>query len=550
MDQGRTITDFSLVHQPIAHHAAVRPHAIAIDDGERTLSYLEMDESVSRIASLLQQTGCQRNDRIGLLLGNGIEAYEAMFAVLRADGCYVPMSRDFPTLRIAGIIDDTRMKIIITKKDHLDALVEISKHLKGNIAISVLILDQEESSAEPDGAFALAKQQFATVVGLDALSAAPPPAPSRNIEEDLAYIIFTSGTTGKPKGVMITHKNVKSFTTWAVDFFDFSPADRVANHASVTFDLSVMSIYCAFWSGAALCPVCSPGDKAFPGKFIMDRKLTIWISVPSIINMFRKTRQLQPGVFYGNLRFAIFCGEALGPDLARDWLTTHPKIPICNLYGPTEATVACTYINLGVDRPFDPDSKVPIGQPCRNSEILILDPDTLKPVAPGTVGKLMICGSQLSPGYWERPDLNAEVYLDNPMKKAFGAKMYDTGDLASQDADGILHYAGRADNQVKIQGYRVELGEIDVALSGLTELDEGVAVLDESGSFPALAAVVSTSQAAEHHTGVTEQIYSRCQALLPKYMVPSRVIFLPELPKNANGKIDRKLIVSQLFEKQ
>jgi amino acid adenylation domain-containing protein len=348
--------------------------------------------------------------------------------------------------------------------------------------------------------------------------------------------MYTSGTTGPPKGVMISHKNVTSFLTWAIEYFSLTSQDRMSNHSDISFDLSVFDIFGAFYSGATLCPISQPGDFAFPANFIKDRKLTIWFSVPSVIGTLWKSGQLTEGAFSKHLRWAIFCGEALSPKYADAWIKTHPKTPICNLYGPTEATIACTYHNIGIDSSFDSNQDVPIGLPIGDTKINILDNDLKKIPGKTNIGKLTISGPQVSKGYWKKEELTNKVFISDEQ-----SRFYDSGDLAYRDENGLIHFVGRKDTQVKIRGYRVELGDIENAIVGHSAVNE-VAVLFFDTPSPLLIAAVALQSEAMDRSNNAEDILDHCERLIPSYMIPSQIDFFSELPKNVNGKIDRNSI--------
>ena len=232
--------------------------------------------------------------------------------------------------------------------------------------------------------------------------------------------MYTSGTTGSPKGVMLSHRNVKTFVQWGVERYEIGPSDRMSNHSAVSFDLSVFDIFGSFFGGATLCPITEFKHRAFPATFIRDRKITVWFSVPSVLGMMLRTKQLTPNAF-PDLRLALFCGEALATEYANAWIDTHPHVPIVNLYGPTEATIACAHYQLRGKQ----SDRVPLGQPCRDSEILVLKQDSDELADVGEIGRLIICGSQLSPGYWRRPDLTDTVFGIHPFKKELRARAYD-----------------------------------------------------------------------------------------------------------------------------
>ncbi|MBF0611033.1 MAG: amino acid adenylation domain-containing protein [Magnetococcales bacterium] len=507
------------------------------------LNYKQLADVMDKLARLLQDSALPRNGRVGLLLENSIEACMAMLGVLRADGCYVPLGTHFPAQRLADIVTQAGLHAVVVTDKHCSTLLQLEAMLEANPLQVVIVLNATTNDPKQAEIIHALRQRFPTVLVWEEIEHTQPPWPSRNVEEDLAYIMFTSGTTGKPKGVMITHRNINSYLLWAVKHFGFHPADRISNHSSITFDLSVMDIFGTFRAGATLCPVVSPGDRAFPGKFLKQQRITVWFSVPSVISMLRRSGQLQANAFAEHLRLALFCGEALPPDLAAAWLETHPQIPMHNLYGPTEATIACTSFWVNGDSPFNPQMAIPIGRPTQDTEILILDQEKDHPIPPGTLGRLVICGPQLSPGYWGQPELTAKVFQEHPLKPYPGARMYVTGDLAYMDEQGLIHFSGRVDDQVKLHGYRIELGEIDVALASIPELEEGVAVLMlHAPDVPELVATVVPKEEALANEQLVQQVLDHCRSQLPHYMVPGSVHLLSQLPRNPNGKVDRKKI--------
>jgi non-ribosomal peptide synthetase component F len=315
--------------------------------------------------------------------------------------------------------------------------------------------------------------------------------------------------------------------------FGITQADRLSGHASPTFDISVHDIFGAFFSGASVHPLETQAQKAFPGPFIASRGITCWNSVPSVISMMLRSRQLTRGAF-PSLRMAVFAGEPLAPALAEAWKDALPHCDLYNNYGPTEATVVVT-CHL-VDR-VEPGLPIPIGRPTSPTECLILRPDADEPAAPGQHGRLLVRGGQVSAGYWRRPELTAGSFRPNPLQPDINDIVYDTGDLAFRDEAGVIHYLGRADEQVKIRGQRVEPGEVEAALAGLPGVMEVVVLAVPGKQELELVACVSGSAVSAEGEG--EALLERLSAVLPPYMLPHRVLFFPEMPVNSNGKTDR-----------
>jgi amino acid adenylation domain-containing protein len=377
--------------------------------------------------------------------------------------------------------------------------------------------------------------------GLDDLASCPvEPPEARNASHDPAHILFTSGSTGVPKGVVITHSNVMHFIEWAVRHFGMGPGDRLSGHSPLHFDLSTFDIYGTLASGATLYPI--PREvNLLPHKLALlveDAALTQWFSVPSILNHMAKLDVVRPGAFPA-LRRLLWCGERFPTSGLRYWMQRLPHVEFTNLYGPTETTIASSYYRVP-SCPCDECDEIPIGQGCDGEELMVLDAD-LRPVGPGEIGDLYIRGQGLSPGYWRDPERTAAAFIPSPFKPGSGDRLYRTGDLARADDRGRLFLLGRADSQVKSRGYRIELGEIEAALDRIAELQESAVVAVGSDSLESnlLCCAYVPRPGGEVAPAVLRQ---RLAEVLPGYMLPSRWKQLDRLPLNQNGKTDRPVL--------
>ncbi|MEG3639496.1 amino acid adenylation domain-containing protein [Magnetococcus sp. PR-3] len=539
--------DVGLLHHAVSYWAEQQPDHPAVDDGSCIWNYGALAQAMVALAAQIGQTALPINGRVALFMDSRADAILAMLGTLQAGGCYVPIDPDYPAPRVAAILEDAEATVLMTASAFLPQLERLLEAHGQTLPKTLIVLDGQVA----DISQAL-QQGFTDVVCFDRQQLAPQTyQPPRRTEADLAYIIFTSGTTGRPKGVMLSHANVKAFIRWSVDYLKVSPQDRIANHASIAFDLSVLPIYTALMGGATLYPVIEVRDKAFPMDFIQRHEITIWTSVPSILGLMIQAKQMPVGAFEPHLRAAVFCGEAMLPAHAQALMESHPDVAVINLYGPTEAAVACTYHHVGVDAPFDANKPVPIGVPCRDAEIVILknDEDTL--CAPGELGRLMITGTQVAQGYWRRPELSAEKFYANPLHPTFPQPMYDTGDLAYRDESGLLHYGGRRDFQVKFRGFRIELGDIEATLASHPQLNE-VAVVYHEQPIPSLEAAYTLVPGqvmradSDEAKAFSFELVDYLKARLPAYMVPGRWTQLEKLPQNSNGKIDRHALKAQL----
>jgi non-ribosomal peptide synthetase component F len=325
---------------------------------------------------------------------------------------------------------------------------------------------------------------------------------------------------------------VLQFIRWAVRYFAIDSTDRLSGHTPLHFDLSVCDMFSAFAAGAELHLVPSALN-LLPNKlaqFIRDRQLTQWFSVPSVLHLMAKFDLIQRGDF-PSLRRVLWCGEVLPTPALMYWMERLPHTAFTNLYGPTETTIASSYYTVP-SLPADPHQAIPIGRPCAGETLHVLD-EQLRPVEIGEMGHLFIGGGGLSPGYWRDETKTRVAFLPRPE-----GRLYRTGDLAKVGEDGLIYFLGRADSQIKSRGYRIELGEIETCLHGLGLLQESAIVAVPTDGFEGMAiccAYVPLSGSDSSPAIIRQRLATQ----LPAYMLPSRWMIFSDLPKNANGKIDR-----------
>jgi amino acid adenylation domain-containing protein len=516
-----------LLQHYVSGQAERRSQASAIAWKGEKLSYGALEEKTNRLARLLVGLGAERGDRIALLLPKSPLAITAMVGTLKADCAYTPVDLKNPAPRVAQILSALESRVLLACREAAP-LVEQLVREDGLGAVRVAWLDGEAPAALPS---------HAALADLEACSAAS--VPSRNGDADVAHILFTSGSTGVPKGVMITHANVIAFVEWATAHFGIQPDDRCSGHSPLHFDLSTFDTYGSFAAGAELHPV--PVElNLLPHKlaqFMRDAALTQWFSVPSALNHMAKADALQEHDF-PSLRRLLWCGEAWHAAGLAHWMRRLPHVRFTNLYGPTEATIASSWYDVpGI--PEDETRPVPIGRGCAGEELLVLD-EALRPSAPGETGDLYIRGVGLSPGYWRDPAKTAAAFLPNPFDGGED-RIYRTGDLARASESGEIVLVGRADTQIKSRGYRIELGEIEAVLHTIGTLEESAVVAVESAGIDGLAIACGYTPRA----GVTLEaadLRGLLAAKLPAYMLPSRWRRFERLPLNANGKVDRKAL--------
>jgi amino acid adenylation domain-containing protein len=520
-----------LLQDCVADQAERRPDATAIVlDGDR-LTYGELESGSSRLAVMLLQIGCRRGDRVCLFAEKAPATIMAMLGVLKAGAMYVPIDLASPAVRVARIVrsaDPAAVLILGEPGIRMYSAVTAEDVFQPTLRVGAL---------DDAARVGLSVAPHFTAADLDGLNGrAPALAPS---PADAAHLLFTSGSTGEPKGVVITHANVTAFLDWAVPYFDMRPGQRISGHPPLHFDLSTFDIYGSLRVGAELHLV-SP-SLLLPRQladFIVRSELTQWFAVPSAFTYMARHGGL-PEQGFPQLERVLWCGEVLPVRVLIDWMRAVPKARFTNLYGPTEATIASSYFTLPSE-PSEDLEAIPIGQACAGEELLVLD-EQLARVPEGETGQLYIGGAGLSPGYWRDPERSDHAFPPDPRTGHAGERLYRTGDLAQLGSDGELYFKGRVDHQIKSRGYRIELGEIEAALYALGSVAECVAVGIPTDGFEGMAIGCAYTVAG----GVTLEpahVRSTLRDRLPPYMLPSRLVRMDTLPKNANGKADRRQV--------
>jgi len=525
-----------LLQHWVTRQAETRPEAVALVMGVDSLRYGQLETLSNQLAHLLNRAGCRKGDRVCFLMPKSFAAIVSVIGILKAGCIHVPLDPTSPPLRMRKIIESCENRWLLAAGPVASSL---SNLLEDSLAsrISVGWLEREKPRAT----------SFRIEWSLEDVLLAETTQPSVDASTtDPAHILFTSGSTGVPKGVVITHSNVSHFVEWSVRHFGIDSSDRLSGHTPLHFDLSTFDVFGTFAAGAELHML--PQDTALSplklAEFVRTSRLTQWFSVPSVLNYMAKSDVLRSHDFPA-LKRVLWCGEVLPTPALIYWMRRLPHVRFTNLYGPTEATIASSFYDVP-ECPVDEKAPIPIGLACDGEELLILD-QNLQPVSPGEVGDLYISGAGLSPGYWHDPERTAAVFLPDPRHSTANNRIYRSGDLARRGDDGMIYFVGRQDAQIKSRGYRIELGEIEAALSSLPCLEESAAIAIETSGFEGwlicCAYVVQPgSQCAP--SGLRKDLAKH----LPSYMIPSRWMEHQALPKNANGKIDRPKL-KELFLK-
>ncbi|WCP70347.1 amino acid adenylation domain-containing protein (plasmid) [Vibrio tubiashii] len=493
------------------------PLAKAIVLDEKGYSYQELLQAADNIYQHLSRVAIDlKGKRVAILGGKNIETYSSVIAVLLGGGTFVPLNPSFPTQRNRYIFEASQADILLTTSALGDYIGEMKARLP---SLECVCVDRICTS----GARSVAEIcQYKPVVG----------------EHEHAYILFTSGSTGNPKGVPIHHRNVTAFLAHNLKQFQFKPSDRFSQTFDLTFDLSIFDLFIAWSVGACVYPL-QPCELLSPVAFVNKHQLTVWFSVPSVVLNSCKLGLLEPNAM-PSLRTSLFCGEALSKEIVEHWLHASPNTRVFNLYGPTELTIACADYEV-TEAVLDLSYKglVPIGRVYSNHTYLLLD-EQGKEV---DEGELCISGPQCFSGYLGLPEIsNAKLFVDQSSRQTF----YRTGDLVKKTSGQNLVFVGRVDHQVKIQGYRIELMEVEQQLRKLGCIDV-VALPYPSYESPQQIAVAILGQKDDDDVALLKKHLS---LLLPKYMTPHYYETFDNFPLNSNGKVDRNELLANIKKRK
>ena len=483
------------VHGLFQDQARLHPEAVAIEDGAELVSYAELDRRAEGVRAALEARGVKRGDAVAICLGRSANLIAGILGILKTGAAYVPLDLSYPAGRLELMLREGGAKVTICG----------------------------EESPAPAGPAALSMAECLRAEPLRT------PAPE-GAGTDGAYIMFTSGSTGEPKGARILHRGISRLVI-NTDYVQFTPADVVAHASNTSFDASTFEIWGALLNGARLAIV--PRETLLEARelvaFLQERKVSVLFLTTPLFHHFARE---MPGGF-GSLRYLVVGGDALQPQAARAVLEAGAPGHLVNGYGPTEATTFAICQEVAEVRADA--ASIPIGRPIANSTAYILDP-LMQPAPIGITGELYLGGPGVAGGYLNRPELTAERFVADPFSTEAGARLYRTGDLARWREDGTIDFLGRADGQVKIRGFRVEPGEIEAALHGLPEVKEAIvtARLDGTGQKQLVAYVVARTGMAQDAAGLRQRLLE----VLPEYMVPGAMGFVSALPLNANGKVD------------
>ena len=507
----------TLVQQYFSESAARHPDKPGICCANDTLSFREAEEFSNAFARALQASGVVRGRFVPFFLEKSVRSILAILSILKADCAYVPIDFKSPGQRMQSILKATEAGVVIVDDESQRVFEELIPVAERPVLLNI--------------------SQFKPV------NVAP--VTSQNLSIDIAYVLFTSGSTGVPKGVMIPHKAIIDYIDWCVETYALTDSDVIANHAPLYFDNSTFDLYCAFKTGATLHLVHEELNAVLPRlvNWLSDRKITTFFCVPSVLTLLLRSRRLKPDSF-PQLRHIIAAGEVLPRDILADWMEAYPHVQFTNMYGPTEITVDCSYHILH-EKPGKDLLSIPIGKARTNMELYVRTAGGELSQAIGAEGELLVRGTSVAYGYLGDAERTGKAFIQNPLNRFFHDPLYCTGDLVRIDENGDFLFLGRADDQIKFLGYRIELGEIEASLVGIDGVHEGVVVFNGSTieAERELGALVSLEEGFD-----LDALRHALQKRLPGYMVPTRFkVTVGDFPRTPNGKYDRKQTLKIVF---
>lgn len=500
------------VHELVEGQALARPQACAVQAGLQELTYQQLNERANQLAHYLRQLGVGPEARVGICLERSMDLVVCLLAILKAGGAYVPLDPSYPAERLAYMLTDTQAQLVLTRQSLSEQIPQTT--------IPLLCLD---TLAEH-----LARQPIANVAsGVGA--------------QNLAYVMYTSGSTGQPKGNAITHRNITRLV-YQPDYVQMSACDVFLQLAPVSFDASTFEIWGSLANGARLvvAPADLPSLQELSQIIRQQQVSVLWLTA----GFFHQIVELQLEGLHP-VKQLLAGGEALSIPHVRQALDELPGCQLINGYGPTEnTTFSCCYAIQAEDT-LDPS--VPIGQPISHTQAYVLD-ERLQPVPIGVVGELYLGGEGLARGYINRPDLTAERFIPHPFSQKPGARLYRTGDLVQAREDGVLLFVGRSDGQIKLRGYRIECGEVESWLAQHPAVSSAVVVLREDRPADKRLVAYLVSREGKTEPTTAEALRQHLQTRLPEYMLPAAFVWLEELPLTPNGKVDWRALPTPSWE--
>jgi amino acid adenylation domain-containing protein len=508
------------LHELIEYQAENLPEQVAVIGSKRRLTYREFNRKANQLAHHLRSRGVGRNARVGICLDSSLELAVALLAVLKSGAACLPLDPNYPKDRLRYMLDDSQARVVITG----------------------------------DGKLPAAVPQGCEVILLAGAAKAISAQPQTNLEsdvtaEDIAYVIYTSGSTGKPRGVLLKHAGLANYNANAARMYAMTPKDRVLQFCSISFDIAIEEMFIAWLSGATLVMKTKNMPLAVPeflqwaeqhGITVLDLPTAYW---HEWVHEFSQLANVVPA----DLRLVIVGGEKPSSQAYAKWVSSAAKrVRWINTYGPTETSICATAFEPQYEPGAAIPENIPIGRALPNVQVYLLDTD-LNPVPVGIAGELHVGGVGVASGYLNRPELTAEKFIPDPFSSQPGARLYKTGDRARYLPSGEIEFLGRVDDQIKIRGFRVELGEVETVLGKCPGIRDAAVIAKEDASGG--KQLVAYFTAAQGSKPAVSELRRYLQQQLPDYMVPSAFVSLPAMPLTPNGKINRRELPEPEFEK-
>ncbi len=506
-----------LVHRLIEKQARRTPYAPAVVFGAEQLTYLELNQAANQLAHYLLKLGISNERLVGIYMERSLEVMVALLGVLKAGAAYVPIDPSYPPERIAYMLEDAKVAVVLTQE-----------RLLGNLPDTVTGGSERAVSGHP--------KTICLDSGWGWIASESEADPNIDLDEDnLAYVIYTSGSTGKPKGTLISHRGLMNYLYWCLKTYPLKEGRGALVHSSLAFDATITGLYAPLLSGRSVYLTPETKDIEIVARTLLHyRNFSLVKITPAHLKLLGE--QIPPEAASDLVHAFIIGGENLTSDHIAFWVKHAPQTRLINEYGPTETVVGC--MNYDTPHDFQKIGSVPIGFPIGNMQVYLLD-HHLEPVPIGVAGEMFIGGVGVARGYLNRPDLTAEKFIPDPFGPEPGARLYRTGDLARYLADGNIEFIGRIDTQVKIRGFRIELGEIEAILAQHPAIRENVVIdWQVEHDIRLVAYLVPKNDTLPS----LEELRDFLKEKLPEYMIPVAFIPIEAIPLTSNGKVDRKAL--------
>jgi len=513
-----------LLHQNIDFHAQQQPEKIAFKSAGQVITYSKLGKETSSLAALLHHYGVKKTDRVGIFMPRGLQTASAIYGILKAGAVYVPIDPKAPKERIQFLIKDCDIKVLITNAKASKKLVGIlpMSQLKAVIGVETELAEQ---SIDWEAAVVFNESYKSNIAVLD---------------QDLAYILYTSGSTGVPKGIMHTHYSGMNYAKLTASRYDIGIDDVIGNHAPIYFDISTLGFFTGPYAGSTTV-IATDAEVLFArslAQLLITENITVWYSVPLAIIQMMESGGLEESNL-ASLRLLIYAGEPYAPDKLRAFMSEFAHVKVSNHYGPTETNVCTIYDLLSLP---EGEASIPIGTCWENTEYLILDEEN-RSCEQGQKGELLIRSATNMLGYWNNEKLTQASHYTIEVVTGLTKKYYRTGDLVIQDEKGIMHFHGRKDRQIKLRGFRIELSEIENKAISLQSITEACSFVQQNETDKKLALAVLITKDEE----ISEVNLKReLKQLLPQYAVPDDIYIEKSFPRTPTGKIDRNTLIKTI----